>query len=133
MNLIFIFLSVAGLCAAQFPSGKNAAKSYPEKFTIKEHELKALFSYRPGEKVSKRTNKFLAKGIVLANTRNGDVRFLRLKLVSFQNAYLNVQINGTFSTQVFIVSDDKSVFYKGKMEKSNWIMTKCDEDEIISE
>ena len=128
-----IILLVTLFLVGGFVSAQKNKQSYPEKFTIKPKEIDKLFSYRPGTKVSARGNKYLVKGTVLVNTSNGDIKYLRYQLNYFRNAFLNVQVNGGFSTQVFIVSDDKSVFYKGKLEKGDWLMKKCDEDEIVSE
>lgn len=67
------------------------------------------------------------------NTLNGDIRFLRIKLDYFKNAFLMIQVNGEYSTQVFILSEDKSVFYKGTIGEKAVVMTKCSEDDIVSE
>lgn len=108
-------------------------KKYPDSFTIAKSEFDNLFSKKAKETVTSKTNKYLDKSSVLMNTVNGDTKFLKIKLTYFQNAFLVTQVNGEYSTQVFVLSDDKSVFYKGHMDKGLIIMTKCNEDDIVSE
>ena len=67
------------------------------------------------------------------NTKNGDMHFVKLKLTYFPKSYLLIQENGMYSTVIFIMSDDKSVFYKGKIDKEVITMRKCSEDDIVSE
>ncbi|MBL7932152.1 MAG: hypothetical protein JNL60_09620 [Bacteroidia bacterium] len=131
-TLKIVLLAMLFFCGTTF-TAQTDQKPYPEKFTIKQKEVDKLFSYNPGTRLSARGNKYLAKGTVLVNTSNGDTKYLRYQLNYFKSAFLNVQVNGAFSTQMFIVSDDKSVFYKGRLEKGKWLMKKCDEDEIVSE
>lgn len=128
ISLLGILFLLGGFVSAQKEQG-----SYPENFIVKQKEIDKLFSCKPGTKISSRGNKYLVRGTVLVNTSNGDTKYLRFQLNYFKNAFLNVQVNGNFSTQVFIVSDDRSVFYKGKLEKGKWLMTKCSEDDIVSE
>lgn len=130
LKFVLIFTMIL---AGYIVSAQTAQRSFPETFVIKQKEIDKLFLHKPGTRLSARGNKYLSKGIILVNTKNGDIKYLKLQLNSFKNAFLNVQVNGTFSTQVFIASDDKSVFYKGRVEKGQWLMKKCDEDEIVSE
>lgn len=108
-------------------------KNYPAAFTINKAEFDNLFTYKNNEVVPEKTNQYLKGSVLLMNTLNGDMRFLKLKLDYFKNGFMLVQVNGIYSTQVFIMTDDKSVFYKGKFEKGNLMMSKCSEDEIVSE
>ena len=119
---------------AQKAKGKATHnKSYPATFTINKAEFDNLFTYKNNEVITEKTNQYLEGSVLLMNTLNGDMRFLKLKLDYFKNGFMLVQVNGVYSTQVFIMTDDKSVFYKGKFEKGNLIMSKCSEDEIVSE
>lgn len=113
------------------PAVKNTA--YPATLSIQKKEFDDLFLYSINDKVVSKTNTYLNNAIVLAYTKTGDMIFFKLKLDHFKNAYLQVQVNGSYSTQVFILSDDKSVSYKGHFEKNVWLMTRCEEGEVVSE
>ena len=67
------------------------------------------------------------------NTKNGDMQLLRIRLNYFPKALLMVQVNGEYSTQVYITSSSKTLSYKGKIEKDRVLLTKCNRDEIVSE
>ena len=70
----------------------------------------------------------------MVSTQNGDMKFLKLKLSYFKNAYLLIQVSGKDSKQIFLMTDDKSVFYTGRLDqKNNVLMKQCDEDDIVSE
>jgi hypothetical protein len=114
-------------------SSQPAAKKYPNTFVIKKNAFDKLFLYKINEVIVDKSNTYLNQSTLLMNTKNGDMKFLKIKLNYFKNAFLLVQVNGEFSTQVFIMSDDKSVFYKGKVDKGSVSLTKCTEDEIVSE
>jgi len=129
--LIVSSISVTAQTKKNKPAGNN--KNYPAAFTIQKSEFEKLFSYKTNEPVADKANKYLDNSVLLMNTKNGDMKFLKLKLGYFKNAFLLVQVNGTFSTQVFVMSSDKSVFYKGQFEKGNVVMSKCSEDDIVSE
>jgi hypothetical protein len=111
----------------------QTSKKYPDSFTITRSEFDHLFSKKTKETIVSKVNKYLDKSSVLMNTVNGDTKFLKIRLAYFQNAFLVSQVNGEYSTQVFILSDDKSVFYKGRLDKDFVVMTKCNEDDIVSE
>ncbi len=132
---ILFFFSFSLNLAAQNSkkSGSMAPQKYPVSFTISKTDFDNLFSKKPKEVLSSKNNKYLDKSSVLMNTLNGDTKFMKIKLNYFPNAFLMVQVNGEYSTQIFILSDDKSVFYKGRQEKGSVIMTKCNEDDIVSE
>ena len=92
-----------------------------------------LFNLKIKEVLSLKENQYLDKAQVMMNTKNGDMTFLKLKLSYFPKSNLMIQVNGSYTTQIFIMSDDKSVFYKGKIEKENIVLKKCAESEIVSE
>ncbi len=131
--LIIVCLSTGyGAFAQQSKSTSSGIVSLPESFTISKKELSDLLGKQ--EKTTVRTrNKYLNHAVVVKNVSNGDMRFLRLQLMSIKTGFLTIQVNGTHSTQVFVLSGNKSVFYKGRMEKGSVILTKCEEDEIVSE
>lgn len=112
---------------------KNKQKKYPSNFSITKNEFDVLFLYKENDKIRIKTNLFIDKSTLLKNSHNGDMNFLKIKLNYFKNAFLLIQVNGKFSTQIFILSDDKSIFYKGKIETDKVTMTECLEDEIISQ
>ena len=114
-------------------SNKITYPDYPETFTIAKSDFDGLFTKKANTILDLSTNKYLDKSSIEMNTLNGDIKFIRLKLNYLSNSYLLVQVNGVYSTQVFVMSKDKSVFYKGKIEKDLVVMTKCAEDEIVSE
>lgn len=135
--IVFTLLLSSGI-ESQAQSNKNISRKiiktdYPETFTINKSDFDELFTKKANTNLDLGSNKYLDKSTIEMNTLNGDIKFLRIKLNYFTNAYLLVQINGVYSTQVFVMSKDKSVFYKGKIEKDLVIMTKCGEDEIVSE
>lgn len=114
-------------------SSKQTVTKHPASFIISKTEFNELFAKKNNDAVVTKTNKYLDKSTVLMNTLNGDTKFLKIKLHYFVNGYLIVQVNGEYSTQVFILSDDKSVFYKGRLDNGIVTMTKCNEDDIVSE
>ncbi|MES2679741.1 MAG: hypothetical protein V4635_07655 [Bacteroidota bacterium] len=128
-----LFMTCTGLSGQN--AGSKAVKgsaAYPESFTVVKKDFDRLFLYKPDELVSK-NNPYLDKSRVKMNARNGDMKFLKLKLNYFNDAVFMVQVNGNASTQAFIVSGDKSVFYKGHFEKNDLVMKKCTEDDIVNE
>ncbi len=125
--LMFLFFAVTQLVA------QTTSKNYPETFTLRQRQIDQIFTHKPGARLSAFTSKYLAKGVVLANTKNGDTKYARVQLPYFNGAFLNVQVNGVYSTQVFILSSDKSVFYRTRKENGFFTFIKCSEDEIVSE
>jgi hypothetical protein len=121
--------------AAQQNSNQVISNSnqFPKSFIITKANFDQLFLLKKGDQVVNTTNKYLQGSSLLMNTKNGDMKFLNLKLNYFKNANLMIQVNGTASTQAFIQSADKSVFYKGRFENENLVMEKCQENEILSE
>lgn len=141
MKIHFITL-LLGISFLGFPVTLNAQKAkartaassaYPASFTIGKADFDRLFEIKAKESISSKNNKYLDKGLMMMNSLNGDMKFLKIQLSYFKNAYLLVQVNGEWSTQIFILSDDKSVFYKGKIDKGSVTMSKCQEDDIVSE
>jgi hypothetical protein len=114
-------------------SPSKVRQSNPSSFMISKAEFEELLGMKVAERVNTRENKYLNGSVLLMNSLNGDIRFLKIKLSFFRNAYLLVQVNGEYSTQVFVMSEDKSVFYKGRMDNGNVMMQKCNEDDIVSE
>jgi len=132
LSVLFLLSSSINL-AAQKPKTTVTKKQNPASFTISKTDFDNLFTKKPKEVLTVSNNKFLDKCSVIMSSLNGDTKFMKIKLHYFQNAFLMVQVNGAYSTQVFIMSDDKSVFYKGRLENGAVIMTKCNEDDIVSE
>lgn len=114
-------------------TAKQASVKNPTTFVISKTDFDQLFAHKGNELIASKTNKYLDKSTVQMNTVNGDTKFMKIKLAYFPKSYLMIQVNGDYSTQVFVLSDDKSVFYKGKMDKGTVTMTKCNEDDIVSE
>lgn len=112
---------------------KNNAKKNPETFLILKTDFDKLFTFKSNQVINLTSNMYLDKSVSLLNTKNGDMILLKIKLNYFKKAYLMVQINGSYSTQIFIISSDKSIFYKGKFSNTGLLMTKCLEEEIVSE
>jgi hypothetical protein len=123
-----------------YSQNKNSEKNQvettdknPASFLISKTDLNALLGMKVNEVIRNKNNRFLDGGIIMANTKNGDMQFVKVRLSYFRKAFLNIQVNGADSTQVFVLSEDQSVSYKGSIESENIVMLKCDEDEIISE
>ena len=140
--LASLFLINCPGVSAQGSAKKTAIneKAYPSTFNISKAEFDHLFQLEANKPISNKANKYLYRASLVVNTRSGDMRFLKLKLDYFKNAFLTVQVNGSATTQVFILSDDKSVFYKGRFEKNvstgsttKLVMNKCQEGDIVSE
>ncbi len=112
---------------------KKTTNKYPESFSIARFDFDNLFNYKVRDILEIPANKYIHKSLVQMNSLNGDIKFLKLKLNYFSKAYLLIQVNGSYSTQIFIMSEDKSIFYKGVIESNLVTMTKCAEDEIVSE
>lgn len=133
VTLFLIFLSAVSPAQKSRPVTENKQKN-PVSFTISKADFDNLFSKKMKETIISKSNKYLDKSSVLMNSLNGDTKFMKIKLSYFTNAFLMVQVNGEYSTQIFILSDDKSVFYKGRIDDKGIVtMTKCNEDDIVSE
>jgi hypothetical protein len=133
--LLCLFLSSSPVAGQKAKSSKaqKTENVYPANFTISKADFDRLFMYKPNEVINTSDNVYINQSTLAMNTLNGDTRFLKIKLKYFKNAWLLIQVNGEYSTQIFILSDDKSVFYKGSLNENNVSMVKCDEDEIVSE
>jgi len=130
--LVFAIPALFTAQSSRHGTVKKAGRQYPKSFTVSKADFDSLFGLEKDQAV-KSANVYLAKSVMLMNSRNGDIRFLRLKLQYFKNAFLMIQVNGGYSTQIFILSDDKSVFYKGAITENGVVMTRCSEDDIVSE
>jgi hypothetical protein len=135
-GFLFLFLMAVLSPANLYSQNKSTTsgeQQYPASFLISKAELQGLQALKVHTVIDNKGNRFLDGSIVVANTRNGDMQYIKIKSAFFRKGYLNIQVNGKDSTQVFVTSDDKSVFYKGRVEKENWVLIKCSEDEIVSE
>lgn len=132
---VVLFFSCNYELAAQTKSSlaKKQVNKYPVTFSILKKDFDNLFNQKLNTVIKLSENKYLNNSTMQMNSLNGDIRFLRIKLNYFPRAFMLVQVNGVYSTQVFIMSEDKSVFYKGTIEKNQVLMSKCAEDEIVSE
>lgn len=132
--LLFTSFTIQAVAQKQKKTiSKQTASKQPANFIISKSEFDQLFTKKTNDVLVTKNNKYLDKSTVLMNTVNGDTKFLKIKLNYFPKSFLMVQVNGAYSTQVFILSDDKSVFYKGRLDKGMVTMTKCNEDDIVSE
>lgn len=110
----------------------QAINSNPEKFVIEEKEFERLLSSSKNS-TFKTKNVYLNNSFISLNTKIGDNTQLKVKLSYFKKAYLIIQINGNDSRQIFIVSDDNSVFYSGEFKENKIIMTQCKKDDLFVE
>lgn len=134
LSLFLFLLSFNRSVHAQKSKPVNTSqKQYRTSFKITKTEFETLISKKEKDEIKFKNNKFITNSTILLNVLNGDTKFIRLKLSYFSSAYLTIQINGAYSTQVFILSDDKSVFYKGQPQNGGFLMTKCNRDDIVSE
>jgi len=134
-KITLLFLSILFFSVSPAQNLKRTdLQKHPVSFTISKTTFDRLFSFKEDALIDEKTNKYLDQSLLVLNTLNGDMKFLKLKLKYFDNAFLVIQVNGAFTTQIFIMSDDKSVFYKGSFgNNNNIVMTKCYEDDIVSE
>jgi hypothetical protein len=114
-------------------TGKITNNTYPETFNIPKSDVQKLLEASVNTRLSFQNNPYLNQSTVQLNTLNGDMHFVKIQLSYFSNSYLMLQVNGSYSTIVFILSEDKSVFYKGKMDPDQITMRKCAKDDIVSE
>lgn len=133
--LLLALIPIATAHAQNSPQKKQAStrQKNPESFTFSASLFNKLVNLPVKSVISEPSNKYLHKSTLLLNTKTGDMQLIKVKLAYFSKAYLMIQFSGTNSTQIFIVSDNKSVFYKGKQDKDVIIMTKCKEDDIVTE
>jgi len=137
--LLFISVSAKETCKkddrANLKRNQNeiqAINSNPEKFVIEEKEFERLLSSSKNS-TFKTKNVYLNNSIISLNTKVGDNTQLKVKLSYFKNAHLIIQINGKDSRQIFIVSDDNSVFYSGDFKENKIIMIQCQKDDLFVE
>lgn len=131
--LVICLLLFSGLNAQSKKASVKKASKYPERFSISKSDFDKLFTYTKNQQLNFTNNKYIHKSVLELNSQNGDMQLLRIKLNYFPKALLMVLVNGVYSTQVYITSSDKSLSYKGKIEKDQVLMTKCNRDEIVSE
>jgi len=135
-SLLVLFLSFTGLvflAQTPKPAAKSKAKKHPETFIITKSDFDKLFSYKLNSVVKMKSNPYLNGSKVLLNSTTGDNKQLKLKLNYFPKSVLIVQVNGKDSQQLFVMSEDNSVFYRNITEDDKYKMVKCEKDEIISE
>jgi hypothetical protein len=131
---VILFAAVLSLgLAAQKTASYSKVQRNPENFVISHTAIAELLRMKEGEKVNMPANGYINKSQVVKKTATGDMQYLRLKLNYFRTGWLSIQVNGEFTTQIFLMTDDKSVFYKGKKEKDGYRMVKCKEYEIYQE
>mgnify|MGYP006927912742 CR=1 FL=1 len=129
-----IFLLLATVLQGQTKKTKPAVVSAnPVIFTIEQTEFESLFNYKSGEVIRCQKNKYIDKSVMELNTRNGNMQLLRIKSAYFAKSLLMVQVSGQLSVQVFIVSTDKKTFYRGKTERGKVTMSRCKEEDIVTE
>jgi hypothetical protein len=126
-------LVVAVALLFALPSLAQKAGKAPQNIIISDKELSVLLSARPEAAVSFPDNSYLDKAVCVKIVRNGDMQFVRLKLSSFRKAYLNVQVNGVYTTQAFILSEEGSASYKGEVKDGQLRMEKCSKEDIVVE
>ena len=131
--MFFLLFSIQHKAQINKTNPNKNSKKNPESFSISKPDFDKLFTFKSNQVINISQNIYLDKSVSLLNTKNGDMIFLKIKLNYFKKAYLLVQINVSYSTQIFILSDDKSIFYKGKLSSTGLLMTKCLEEEIVSE
>jgi hypothetical protein len=120
--------------SAKSQTGRSTGdQQAPATITIVKADFDRLMDHKKGDRIAARDNAYLNGSEVMMNTATGDMKYLRIKLSGLHNAYLTVQVNGEYSTQVFVLSDDHSVSYKGKIGENGLVLTRCEEDEIVSE
>ena len=129
--MVFLFSAIHA--QGKKTGSKKAITKYPESFTISRADFDNFFNYKNNDVLNTPANKYIDKSVLLLHTNNGDMQFLKLKLSYFPKALLMIQVNGIHSTQVFLLSDDKSLSYKGKVDKDVVTLAKCRQDEIVSE
>jgi hypothetical protein len=125
-----LVLALAILLALPAAAQKSAA---PEKFSISDKEILTILSTKAENKLSMPANPYINNALAVRNVRTGDIHYVRLKLVYFKDAYLTVQENGKYTTQVFVMSESGAVFYKGELKEGVVSMEKCSKDDIVVE
>lgn len=137
LSLLCLFcLMQAQPMLAQKSTKKTQTKSvkvYPESFSMSLSLYDKLFSLPVKSVISAPDNKYLDKAVLMLSSKNGDMQLLNLKLAYFATANLMIQVSGTQSTQIFILSDNNAVFYKGVKTKDGIRFSKCSKDDIVNE
>ena len=106
--------------------------NYPDNFEIDQRDFEKLLSTKQ-KSVFKTRNAFLSNSIVTLNSKVNENLQLKVKFNYFKNAHLIIQINGKDSKQIFIISDDNSVFYTGVFVGDKIVMKKCQKDDLFVE
>ncbi|MCC6372223.1 MAG: hypothetical protein IT236_14560 [Bacteroidia bacterium] len=133
LTLLFVFL-ISGVNAQNKKrSTKKNTSTYPQSFTISKAEFDAIMATEVNAAISMPDNKYVDKSKVIIHTHNGDMQFVKVNLNYFPKSGLMIQVNGEYSTQIFLLSDDKTLSYKARVDKELITLTKCTRDEIVSE
>lgn len=110
-----------------------SSPKYPTNFSISNNELDALLKLKKGSTFKSKQNVYLNNSQVILSSAYKENKQLKLKLSYFKNAELFVQINGTNSKIIYILTSDDSVFYNSKIEGDKIVLTQCHKDDILSE
>lgn len=92
-----------------------------------------MLAQAEGSTIDIPANPFIHHSKVEMNTLNGDMRFLRLRSAYFPGSLLTIQVNGAYSTQVFVISDPGGIYYRGTANPDGVKMEKCEKDDIVVE
>lgn len=111
----------------------SAQSGQPQQFTIEKQLFGQLLEMPAGSEISAPANQYLDGSTVELNTLNGDMHFVRVRLKYFTGSYLLVQVNGIYTTQVFVMGKDSPVHYKGTITDGAVVMEKCSKDDIVNE
>lgn len=129
LTFLVVFIGYANIVSAQMPTNRLV----PDSISISKTAFDNLFNYKENDTIRKCSNAYLNDAVVLLNRKFEENRQLKLKLDYFTKSYLIVQVNGDDSILIFIISDDKSIFYKNNIYANKFVLVKCSEDDIISE
>ena len=133
LMLLFIFMFSGLNAQSKKVNSKKTTTKYPESFTISKADYDRLFTLKENESIKTAGNKYLDKAVLELHSNNGDMQLLRIRMNYFPKSNLMIQVNGEHSTVVFLLSDDKTISYKGKLIKEVLTLVKCSREEIVSE
>ncbi len=131
--IIQLILTILFIIPTKLIAQENSNVRMKDSISISKFDFEKMFKCKIGDIFLSETTELINESVVLINNEIGENKQLKLKLKNNSNVFLIIQVNGKDSIQLFVISDNKLIFYKNNHFKNSLTLVKCEEDDIISE
>ncbi len=128
---LLLCIGLYQLGSAQQNNGTT--RDVPADFTITAQQLQQILQAPAGNELQVKNNPIVNQATVLRNISNGDMQFVRIQLRYYPHAFINVQVNGVYSTFAFLIDEEQKLYYKGELNNDAIVLKKCEKDDIVVE